>query len=407
MSSINSKLATILLHALLSAILALGVSWAGYVTLLNALQNDQMDQAQAYINVKAANQQDLFNDARQLNDAALQVFRRRYSLLENLDVSAEFDEHFPIQPDGTRRSAPELFEGVTLPDGDHVFGVGAYMGNGSEMTMEDKRTFLAAFHTVHSVGEAYLGQFNNLYFYDDNRRLVIFAPDREDRLEFYRFNAPADFDMGGNEEDTELFGETSNPDRVMQCTRLARLVYEEGGLGSMSACRRPLWSNDQLTGVFGTSIMMTPYLVGALENPPAHGTNMLFNRDGQLISRGFQHEADLHEGGQDTIVNSAGIMSLIETDSQDFGVIRDPSSSHLIAYVRLDSPKWFFVTIISEEDNIETAQLWSKILFLIVLFSTFIVASVRWLLSRMRPLGELGFESEDPRIIPAETDPRA
>jgi len=404
MNSGNSKLATIMIHVLLSAILALGVSWAGYIVLLKALHADQMDQAQAYINVKAANQQDLFNDARQLNSAAHQVFQRRYSLLENVDVNEEFDALFPLHADGTRRSAPELFDGALMSDGDYVFGVGAYMGNGSDMSMEEKRVFLAAYHTVHSVGEGYLQQFQNLYFYDDQRRLVIFAPEREDRLEFYRIHAPADFDMGGNEEDTELLGETTNPDRLMQCTRLARLVYDDEGLGSMSACRLPLWNESHLTGVFGTSIMMTPYLIEALENPPAHGTNMLFNRDGQLISRGLLHEASLHDGGLNATVNSVGIMALIEAEEDSFGVIEDPGSNHLIAYARLYSPQWYFVTIISEEKTVEIARFGSFFLFIIVLAATFVVASVRWLVSRLRPLGELSFEQNDPRIIPVNKD---
>jgi hypothetical protein len=68
------------------------------------------------------------------------------------------------------------------------------------MSNDAKRHYLAAYQTVRSVGEANLDQFSSLYFFTPDRRVVIFAPNRPDRLEFYRFDAPSDFDLRGDED---------------------------------------------------------------------------------------------------------------------------------------------------------------------------------------------------------------
>tara|TARA_R110000744_G_scaffold125730_9_gene231667 strand:+ start:11917 stop:13053 length:1137 start_codon:yes stop_codon:yes gene_type:complete len=351
------------------------------------LEAAQVEHLNAYIRVRAEREQQIFEDARRLTHAAEETFRRRLDVLQNQAVDAEFDRLFPVMADGTRRSAPELFDGMIPADGDYVFGVGAFLADGAAMTDAEKRRYLAGFHTVRSVGEAFLGQFANLYYFTPDRRLVMFAPHREDRLLFYRSEAPADFELRGD-EDAVLFDLASNPDNAMQCTRLSRLVYANGGERAASACRLPVRSGGELLGAFGTSISMTETLAAALERPPLNGMNMLFDRDGNILSRGPQPAIDPAQQHARSALDPDAIMDMVRRDSRSVGAVRSPDGSWMVAFSRIDGPAWYFVSVVDLASVQHTSRYRGQIVFLLVLAAMLGVLAIRPLLDRALPAQE-------------------
>lgn len=365
-----------------SLLLAAVTGLAGYRIVDSALETAQAEYLHAYIQVRAEREQRLFEDARRLNRAAGQVFLRRLEARRGQSIDDEFERVFPSFGDGTRRSAPELFDGVVMPDGDYVFGVGAYLGDGDMMTEEEKRRYLAAFHTVRTVGEAYLGTFSNLYYFSGDRRMVMFAPDREDRLEFYRSEAPADFELS-TEGDEALFDRQTNPNGNMQCTRLSRLLYVDSGERVTSGCRQPVLDGEELLGAFGSSISMTEPLALAVAAPPVHGINILFDRDGAVISRGPVPAGDSLRGQY--TVDPASLVDMLNGDPRAFGVFAAPDGTSMIAFSRIPGPAWLFVSVVELNWVRATARFWAWSLFALVLVSSLIFAAARALVLRRFP----------------------
>lgn len=370
-------------HVVIAGLVAAVVALSAYGVVDSSLRDARASTLDSYIRVRADREQSLFDEARIYVEAAEQSFRRRLEQISADQVEADFDRFFPEFGDGTRRSIDPLFDGMLLASGDYVFGVGAFLADADRMGIEEKRRYLAAFHTVRAVGEAHLGVFSSLYYFTPDRRVLIFAPQREDRLTFYRHEAPADFQLQAD-EDPRLFSEVTNPNSEMQCTRLSRFVYNDSGERSATACRMPVRDGEALLGAFGTSILMNDYLAGTLENPPAGGINMMFDRDGAVIARG---STSLE--GDRTHVSPGEIMDLLQDDPRPRGIVEAPDRMHLIAFNRVAGPDWYFVSVVPLEDLEARAQRQSLRLFILAFIVSLAGAALRGAVRRWKPVSRL------------------
>lgn len=382
------KLSGLVLHVLLSALLAAGTAFVVHGVVNHTQRTAQIDQAEAYIQARARNEQALFEDARTLMRTASRVFRQRLAYLEDDQIDRDFDRYFPVRTDGTRRSAAELWDGLVLPGGDVVEGVGAFLAEGATMSREEKRRYLAGFHTARTVGNAHLSEFSSLYFFTPDRRMVMFAPHRQDDLRFYRYDASADFPLEAD-EDHILFDSHANPANEMMCTHLSRFVYEDGGERVASACRMPIRQNGQLLGAFGTSIMMNDYLANALAQAPAHGMNMLFDRNGNIITRGDQMKVGQESSARMPHLEPVAVMAQIDRDPREMGVIRAEGSSHIVAFARIIGPDWIFASVIDMSGSRAIADAWACFLFVFVFVASLFITVLRGVISRLRPVRRL------------------
>ena len=367
-------------HVVIAGLVATVVAVSAHGVMDQSLRTARAETLQSYIRVRADREQNLFDEARSFVNAAEQAFRRRLDQISPEQVEAEFDRFFPEHGDGTRRSVDALFDGTLLASGDYVFGLGAFLADSEAMTLEEKRRYMASFHAVRAVGEAHLGEFSSLYYFTPDRRVLIFAPEREDRLMFYRREAPADFQLQAD-EDPRLFSEVTNPNAEMQCTRLSRFVYNDSGERAATACRRPVRDGDTLLGAFGTSIMMNDYLAGTLENPPAGGLNMMFDRDGSVIARGSTSLS-----GDRTHVSPTAIMDLLADDPRPRGIVETPDRMHLIAFSRVAGPDWYFVSLVPLADLEASAQHQAAKLFILAFLVTLAGAALRGGIRRWKPV---------------------
>lgn len=345
---------------------------------------------QAYIEVRADAQRDLFADARALNLAAANAFELRRAGVEQLDARAvdrQFDVLFPDHGDGTRRSRPDLFDGWTASDGDHVYGIGAYIGDAAGLSVGEKRNFLAAFHVVRALGEAHRARFGNLYFFDGRGRMVMYAPDRPDRLEFYRMHAPGDFDMRGD-EDAHLLDPRSNPEAVMQCTRLSHLISDEGGERSGSACRIPvLDARGDRIGAFGVTLEMTDYLDDAILDAPPEAINILYDAEGMVISRTDAQGGYLRM--QEDPVDLASAYEALSRQGGQTGSLPLFADRYVVGYAHLSGPDWTFVSLVDlsalhDPISIIAWRVFGLVLGL-VLLGALIFEAGRWALHRLIP----------------------
>ncbi len=106
------------------------------------------------------------------------------------------------------------------------------------------RALVAAFGLVSDFGQAARRQYDNFYFFTPETRLVMYGPDRPDRLMFYRHDAPADLSIAA-EEMAKITLPAFDPERATRCTNLQRLIQDTKGERLATAClTRSMWTTN-------------------------------------------------------------------------------------------------------------------------------------------------------------------
>ena len=332
----------------LSVALVLGLVVGGGVFVLTR-HNGQawaLQSAERVIAEQAETQTRLFDDFRIDHEAADSVLMQRFAALEGMDVDGAFDRLFPLREDGTRRSAPEYFDGYRTAGGAYVEGMGAFIQRGEGLSEPEKRLLIAAFQTVHEFGAGMRGRVDNFYFFTPSNSLVIYAPTREDRLEFYRDTAPADFDIQSLEFAAMMRPE-NNGIGQMVCTGLENVVYQRGGPAVSSACGSPVRARGEHLGAFGNSIYLHTWLSQAVVEAPEGTTSFVLNADGDVIAHRSLMTLDAITpeamAAANAEVDAADIRAMIDNAGRSYGALIHNGS--VVSFARIDAPGWYYVNV--------------------------------------------------------------
>lgn len=366
---------------------------AGYLTLEPYFERQMMESSALHIEERANRQRALFANVQAIEYATVRSFSRRLAAMEGLDVSAEFNWLFPEFGDGTRRSRPELFDGYRAENGDYVHGVGAFI-SGVAVAPERQRRLIAAYHTVRQHGEANAGHFDNLNFVTSDNDLIIFAPHRDDRLNFYRREAPADFDFQ-SEDLAQIVSPANNTLGVTRCTRLSRLLYVREGVALTTGCHFPVRISGRHLGAFGITISMQNYLANAVIDAEENSSNMIMTRQGNLIAH---QELLFHDvltpdavSRAEAVAQPAPIAEGIRHGGRETGVFQT-SDGRIVSYARIETPGWYFVVTRPVWLVHARASQVAALIFLFTFFGVFtqaaILAVYRWQRRRARPQGQ-------------------
>ena len=218
-----------------------------------------------------------------IQKAAIAQLRMRMDALPPARVAELLDRRLPLQPDGTRRSRPEEFDGVTDPEGDRVAGMGAFVSHGRDVDPVEGAALVSAFHVVRHFGEGMHSSYDNFYFGTPNNRVILYAPDRPDRLMFYRHDAPPDLDFS-REEMMRMVSPQADPDGRTRCTSLQRLIQDNVGRRLATACMTPFTYRGRWVGAFGSSIQLQTYLSDTVHSDASHTTALLLRPEGDVIA---------------------------------------------------------------------------------------------------------------------------
>jgi signal transduction histidine kinase/ActR/RegA family two-component response regulator len=329
-------------------LLLLGVTLVGsvgaFVIFRDRSERQKIADFSLYVREHTRTEQALFQALRAQHLDATRELTTRLTVLKG-DQSRVFDRLFPLRPDGTRRSAPELFDGRTDPtDGDFIYGVGAFMAKGVELSPGDKRLFLAAMRVVAEAGAVGRSRLDTFYFITPGDRMVMFAPDRKDRLRYYRETAPASLTFSGNEMGRVARPE-NDPTGATRCTGLRKIISDPTAPESI-ACMTPIYLQGRYVGAWGATMPIDSYLSEAVRDAPKGATTLILSAKGALIAYpGFTRP------GADTAfatarykrLRPAELVRRIEAEHRSFGVVRAPGDDGLVAYGHIDDPAWWFV----------------------------------------------------------------
>lgn len=312
------------------------------------IENDrvggQREALEAYVAERAAGRNTLFEEAQIVQQTAADQFRHYYADLDQETVDAIFYDRFPVYDEGTRRSREEDFEGRRSDSGHLIYGFGAFLGE-IDHTARERRETVAAYLAITSVGPGVSGLYESLYFNDAGDRLIIFAPNRDDRLEFYRQTAPADFEFS-DRMFVEIVQPANNPAGRFACTSLTDLMYRQEERQMTIGCHLPLRQVGRQIGAFGMTLDVKDYLSDAVFDPSGR-ESFVMDRDGNVVAHTALFHSDVITAEDVERVRDAlrldELANAITGNGQTQAVIEDPTTSGVAAFVKLGAPGWYLV----------------------------------------------------------------
>ena len=383
-TSVTTPLARRLLTMV--AILSIAVTGvataAAFVFVRKSAADTQTRHLAEYVGERVKTEDRLFSDLVKVHDAASEALTRRLDVGDAPEIHAQFERLFPEKGDGTRRSADGLFNGARIGDR-YVYGIGGYLPDADAMSLPEQQLFVAATDVVAATGEAGIRHYDNFYFFTPRTRMVMFGPHRPDKLLYYRRDAPPSLDIS-QEEMTLLTLPENNPDRVMKCTKLRRLISDPSGRGLNAACMTPFYYKGQFMGAFGTSLSLDSYLLRAVADALPGGRNLIVADDGELIgAQGLARDGVVDAALLRKFETDNDLKNLVDTiraQKRDVGAVLTPRGDRLVAYGRLVEPGWWFLMTFPPGDIV-----WSslKTASWVLLFGFFGVALQVLLLYRL------------------------
>lgn len=220
-----------------------------------------------------------FKRIREAHALATRRFEAEWRTLPAGRAAELVDSFFPRAGDGTRRSRDALFDGGRTPLG-YMRGVGAFVGGSVEA--ERARVLIAAAAAVQTVGEGINPQLKSLYYFNDDSQLVMFAPDRPDKLDFYRRTAPATLDWRG-EEFARIVRDRRPGDTALRCTSLQPIVYDRTRTTFTTGCMTPLFLEGRQIGAWGTSVLLDDLVGPGRFDSLIGGEVVIVSAEGRLI----------------------------------------------------------------------------------------------------------------------------
>ncbi len=310
------------------------------------LQQREIAYLQDYVAQRTLQEERRFTDLADAQRDAGKALLLRMAQLSDAETERLFEQYFPLRPDGTRRSLPDSFDGRRMADGDYIYGVGAFIADGANVPLEEKKALVAAYHVAPHFGEALVTRYDNFYFFTPSTRLVMFGPNRPDRLMFYRQHAPADMSIA-HEQMSRITLPTQNPARVIRCTTLQRLIQEDAGERLATGCMTPVDLDGRHLGAFGSSIELSGYFTRAIAATSRGSVNLITTAEGDLLAYpGFDTPGVATEATVAAYERDMGLRGLLKTIRErgaDEGVVASPDGRYIIAYGRLNGPDWYFL----------------------------------------------------------------
>ncbi|WP_340645286.1 ATP-binding protein [Phenylobacterium sp.] len=332
---------------LMSLVVTILGSIGAFVVFQQELTNRQISYLSDYVRERSSNIDRRFTNLTNLHKAAGVELERRMDHLSDADVDRLTEAYFPAKGDGTRRTRDALFDGHLTVSGRWIYGMGGFISDADQASLAERRALTAAFSVVSDFGQAARSEYDNFYFFTPaHARLVMFGPDRPDRLMFYRREAPASLDVS-KEEMAQITLPKNNPARETRCTNLQRLIQDNKGDRLATGCMTPAYVNGRYVGSFGSSIELTGFFLNAIKNTLPGASNLIVTGKGELIA--YPGFATPGRASEDTLADYERTLSLktlvkaIRQDGQMHGVITSPDGRQVVAYGRLNGPDWYLL----------------------------------------------------------------
>jgi signal transduction histidine kinase/CheY-like chemotaxis protein len=325
-------------------------SIAAFWVFKQELEDRQVGFLAEYVRERTDNVDRRFSNLITLQRSAVDTLKARMSAFAAGEARTLLDSRTVELADGTRRSKDREFDGYVDADGGRVYGVGAFISKAKALAPQEQAALAAAFPIVSRFGQAAHGDYDNFYFYTPQTRLVMFGPDRPDRLMFYRHKAPATLDFS-HDEMARIISPEENPAGETRCTPLQRLIQNknrnEQRVGT--ACVTPVYVAGRLIGAFGSTIKLDGFLSRVVDDGLPEAATLIVRNDGRLIAAPKAKLSTTRDeaavAAYETTLGLAGLTRQLAQVPNPSGVTRSADGANIIAYGRLKGPGWYLVLV--------------------------------------------------------------
>jgi diguanylate cyclase (GGDEF)-like protein len=301
----------------------------------------------AYNQEVVGQQEDRFRRLTATHQNATMLLRAEMRTGDDTERRRAFETMMPENGDGTRRTVPALFDGTATPFG-YVRGIGGFVG--VEPDQQRKSLLMAAIRVVHAIGEGVRPDLKNLSFFTPDNTLIMFAPDRPDKLLFYRRDAGPELDFRASEFVTITRPE-HNPARTTRCTTLQPILYDKTNQTWTTGCHTPIDIDGVHVGAWGNSLLLDDILATShFEDHP--GTSViLVSGEGRLISHpvftkqgtaATERYLDLKTSSEPKL---QALWKVLQQHNDDHVTGFSPELNGYVAIRRIPIAGWFAVTI--------------------------------------------------------------
>jgi len=321
-------------------------SLAAFGVFQSDLEHRQIDFLSQYVQERTDNVDRRFSNLITVERSAIGALQARAATMTPAEADKILQNNMLAKPDGTWRSRDKTFDGYIDADGGWVYGVGAYFGKARAMTREDKMILASAFPIVARFGQAAHRDYDNLYFFSPQTRLVMFGPDRPDHLMFYRHTAPPDLDIA-KEEMSRFISPQADPSGETRCTSLQRLLQDGAGVQRVAtACVTPAYVNGRYVGAFGTSIRLDGFLNHVVAGRLAGSETLVIRDDGELIAAPraeLNHRSEANVAVLEKALGLKPLAARLAREGKRFGVVLSSDRKDIIAYGKMTGPGWYLL----------------------------------------------------------------
>jgi len=290
-----------------------------------------------------------FDRIEKTQSRTLALFREERAALRPGEAERLFAALYPRAIDGTRRSTDPMFEGGATAIG-LTQGMAGFIPAGTEKDPEAVRDIVAATLAVRRMADGSRFELESLYFFTPRNDIVIFAPNRPDRLEFYRYTAPASFAFQDREFAT-ISTPAANPARKMACTGLQSLISLKYQEVWTTGCMTPVDRAARHIGTFGTSIPLNEIAPAGHFGGDKAEQVILISREGRLIyhpgytrqnSRTTEEYLDITRTEQPEL---AALWSLVRQHGGENFVGKAEALDAYVALRRVPGAGWYALTV--------------------------------------------------------------
>jgi len=400
---------------LLGGLLAISLAFTAtgsvtaYLLFRARAEQQRVEDLSLYVKQRTKTEQALFEQLRVKHNAATAALVERYDHMDAASAARTFDRYFPLQPDGTRRSAPALSQGLTQAEGDRLYGMTTFIANGADVSADDKRLLLATAYVVRASGEADRGFFDNFYFATPSNRMVMFAPDHPEKIDFYGRLAQADLNLAKMDL-VRMSLPANNPAGVTGCTKLTPLLTDQTHRTMVSACVTPVYLHGRYVGTWADTIPMGSYFLQAMKDTLPGAANLIVDEQGSLIAApGLVSTADVTAPVVQSYEKRLRLRELareIRAQKRETGVVTSPDGQELVAYGHIDA-RWYFLMTLPKAAVNRDATLSALPLLALGLLGALGQAALILLWARslvVRPLEQLAQTEAGSESLEARTD---
>ncbi|MHB8285971.1 MAG: sensor histidine kinase, partial [Caulobacteraceae bacterium] len=322
-------------------------SVAAFAVFQRELESRQIGFLAEYVRERTNNVDRRFSNLMTLHHNAVQALGARLATMTPAQADSILDRNTVLLPDSTRRSHDNAFTGHVDREGARVYGMATFMANGTRITVPEKAVLASAFSIVSAFGQAAHGEYDNFYFFTPQNRLVMFGPDRPDKLMFYRRLAPPSLDFT-KEEMSRFVSPMADPLGETRCTSLQRLLQDKKGVQRVgTACITPAYVSGRYVGAFGSSITLTSFLSQVVDNSLPGAETLIIRKDGELIAAPRATSAVVRSEEAVAIYERkfglAKLASNFAAAGAPFGIERSVNGKTIVAYGRLAGPGWYLL----------------------------------------------------------------